>query len=461
MMMWLHGSICLWFLWGLAGCLLPPQNVTVEFQDFNGSVLWLPSADHINNTHYYVEIQEIGGIWQSVKCNNSVIMTCRLDILVHDPFQSYNVRVRAENGGQRSNWTHLKETVQLSTDTVFSAPDLRLWVFNRSLFVELHHPAVEIFQYYNITLLQVKRHHNYTLTSTVGSSSKHVFRLPMDHTYCIIVSAANHQSRYHHMTTQKCIDLTGHIVDTPVWLHVFVVAVGVVLLLTVLIGPICCYLTTTDQLPPALGGVVSSTKRVLILEEVVCPSKVWEDEDDEDEDSLCSYQGYNARVSIAFHHDNTMETDPISSTHHDDSLETLLHIRDQGSDSLFTMNTQTSDQRTSVFTLLSAPFLSLPPSFSSPPSTPLLPTPPLSGYCLAWDNECNLTDNSSLIDYPFKMQSRNYSQRGGGKYMIATTRLHASSASNGRHAETLRWDPSMGGLGTQGDISLMLARTHM
>ncbi|XP_034149438.1 cytokine receptor family member B12 isoform X2 [Esox lucius] len=505
MVMWLQCSICLWILWPSAGCLLPPQNVTIEFLDFKGRVHWMASADHRNNTHYYVEMQQLGEQWQSVNCN-AITMTSCLDIPLEDHIKSYDVRVRAENRGQRSNWTHLKQTVSSYANTVLSAPDLRLWVClsaavlsapdlrlwvclsaavlsapdlrlwvclsaavlsapdlrlwvclsaavlsapdlslwvclsaavlsapdlrlwvclsaavlsapdlrlwveDQSVFVQLHHPAEEHFdKLYNITLLQSTRQHNNTLQSELWSASERVFPLPPGWNYCVIASAC-HQSRNPHMTTQKCIYLPRHTLDTSVWLSLLV---GVFLLLTVPIAPICCYLKTTEQTPDVLGGAVLSTKCILTQEEV-CPSKVWENDENDAESKSCgsapsSYQGYQLKVSIAFFHDNNQETDTIPTFHHDDSLETLLtvSIPDRRSDSPLTMNILTQDQwlgsETSVFTPLPlSQFPSLShspaPSLSSPPSTPLHPTVPLSGYCLAWDKEFRLTDSRSLVD---------------------------------------------------------------
>ncbi|XP_028977103.2 cytokine receptor family member B12 isoform X3 [Esox lucius] len=410
MVMWLQCSICLWILWPSAGCLLPPQNVTIEFLDFKGRVHWMASADHRNNTHYYVEMQQLGSEqWQSVNCN-AITMTSCLDIPLEDHIKSYDVRVRAENRGQRSNWTHLKQTVSSYANTVLSAPDLRLWVEDQSVFVQLHHPAEEHFdKLYNITLLQSTRQHNNTLQSELWSASERVFPLPPGWNYCVIASAC-HQSRNPHMTTQKCIYLPRHTLDTSVWLSLLV---GVFLLLTVPIAPICCYLKTTEQTPDVLGGAVLSTKCILTQEEV-CPSKVWENDENDAESKSCgsapsSYQGYQLKVSIAFFHDNNQETDTIPTFHHDDSLETLLtvSIPDRRSDSPLTMNILTQDQwlgsETSVFTPLPlSQFPSLShspaPSLSSPPSTPLHPTVPLSGYCLAWDKEFRLTDSRSLVD---------------------------------------------------------------
>ncbi|XP_036823073.1 cytokine receptor family member B12 isoform X1 [Oncorhynchus mykiss] len=165
MVMWLQCSICLWiFLWPSAGCLSPPQNVTVEFLDFQGRVHWLAGAGNTNHTHYSVEIGALSeSWWQPCNCSNPVAMACPLDIPLEDLLKNYNVRVRAELEEQTSDWKYLENTVQPYSDTVLSAPSLELWVENQSLCVQLHHPAQNIFKLYNITLLKNVQEHNATV----------------------------------------------------------------------------------------------------------------------------------------------------------------------------------------------------------------------------------------------------------------------------------------------------------
>ncbi|KAM9437547.1 cytokine receptor family member B12 isoform 3-T3 [Salvelinus alpinus] len=212
MVMLLQCSICLWiFLWPSAGCLSPPQNVSVEFLDFQGTVHWLAGADNTNHTHFCVEIRALSeSWWQPCNCSDHVAMACPLDIPLDNIFKNYNVRVRAEMEEQTSDWKYLENTVQPYSDTVLSAPGLKLWVENQSLRVQLHHPAQNIFRLYNITLLQNVLEHNETVMSDVASGSERVFpHLSPDHTYCLLASA-NHYSLRRHMTALGCVNLTRH-----------------------------------------------------------------------------------------------------------------------------------------------------------------------------------------------------------------------------------------------------------
>ncbi|XP_052368437.1 uncharacterized protein LOC127906149 isoform X2 [Oncorhynchus keta] len=431
MVMWLQCSICLWiFLWPSAGCLSPPQNVTVEFLDFHGRVHWLAGAGNTNHTHYSVEMQVFGeSWWQPCNCSNPVAMACPLDIPLDDLLKNYNVRVRAELEEQASEWTYLEHTVQPYSN-MLSAPGLKLWVENQSLCVELQHPAQNIFKLYNITLLKNVQEHNATVMSDIESGSKRVFsHLSPDHTYCLLASA-NHYSLRRHMTAQGCVNLTRHRPDTQGQQRLVGMAVGVFLLLAVLIGPIAVtryVLKSTDPTPTALGVCVRSAGCMVTPEQVVCLPV------------MCGTapSGY-LRAVMTFHLDDHLETEtllPCSLDNHletetllpcslDDHLETetllpcsldnhletetilpcSLHT-DIGSASpltVFTLtisggNTKwTQDQRlgaTSPHTLLS---LSTSPSPLSSSSLSPSPSSTLSsGYALAWDSVSNQSDTET------------------------------------------------------------------
>uniref|UniRef100_A0A8C7I280 Fibronectin type-III domain-containing protein n=1 Tax=Oncorhynchus kisutch TaxID=8019 RepID=A0A8C7I280_ONCKI len=419
MVMWLQCSICLWiFLWPSAGCLSPPQNVTVEFLDFQGRVHWLAGGGNTNHTHYSVEIRALGeSWWQPCNCSNPVAMACPLDIPLEDLLKNYNVRVRAELEEQTSDWKYLENTVQPYSDTVLSAPGLELWVENQSLCVELHHPAQNIFKFYNITLLMNVQEHNATVMSDIESGSKRVFsHLSPDHTYCLLASA-NHYSIRRHMTAQGCVNLTRHRPDTQGQQRLVGMAVGVFLLLAVLIGLIAVtryVLKSTDHTPTALGVCVRSAGCMVTPEQVMCHPV------------MCgtATSGY-LRAVMTFHLDIRLETEtllPCSLDNHletetllpcslDDYLETetlLSYIGLASPLTVFTLtmsggNTKwTQDQRlgaTSPHTLLSlstspSPLSSssLSPSLSSPSST--LST----GYALAWDSVSNQSDTETHTD---------------------------------------------------------------
>ncbi|XP_064872319.1 uncharacterized protein LOC115114942 [Oncorhynchus nerka] len=316
MVMLLQCSIYLWiFLWPSAVCLSPPQNVTVEFLDFQGRVHWLAGAGNTNHTHYSVEMQALGESWlQPCNCSNPVAMACPLDIPLEDLLKNYNVRVRAELEEQTSDWTYLPDTVQPYSDTVLSAPGLELWVENQSLCVELQHPAQNIFKFYNITLLKNVQEHNATVMSDIESGSKRVFsHLSPDHTYCLLASA-NHYSLRRHMTAQGCVNLTRHRPDTQGHQRLVGTAVGVFLLLAVLIGLIAVtryFLKSTDPTPTALGVCVRSTGCMVTPEQVVCHPV------------MCGTapSGY-LRAVMTFHLDIRLETETLLPCSLDNHLET-------------------------------------------------------------------------------------------------------------------------------------------
>ncbi|XP_064820291.1 uncharacterized protein LOC135538310 isoform X1 [Oncorhynchus masou masou] len=487
MVMWLQCSICLWiFLWPSAGCLSPPQNVTVEFLDFQGRVHWLAGAGNTNHTHYSVEMQAFGeSWWQPCNCSNPVAMACPLDIPLDNLLKNYNVRVRAELEEQTSDWKYLENTVQPYSYTVLSAPGLELWVENQSLCVQLHHPAQNIFKFYNITLLKNVQDHNATVMSDIESGSKRVFsHLSPDHTYCLLASA-NHHSLRRRMTAQGCVNLMRHRPDTQGHQRLVGMTVGVFLLLAVLIGLIAvtrCVLKSTDPTPTALSVCVRSARCMVIPEQVVChpvmcgtaPSGYLRavmtfhlDIRLETETLLpCSLDNHlETETLLPCSLDNHLETETLLPCSLDDHLETetllpcsldnhletetllpcSLHT-DLGSASPLTVfpltisggNTKwTQDQRlgaTAPHTLLSlstspSPLSSssLSPSLSSPSSTLS------SGYTLAWDSVSNQSDTETDTD---RTTDRANDRTADGTTDI-TTDVTADRTTDGT---TDRWD---------------------
>uniref|UniRef100_A0A674DHJ4 Uncharacterized LOC115189763 n=1 Tax=Salmo trutta TaxID=8032 RepID=A0A674DHJ4_SALTR len=436
MVMLLQCSICIWiFLWPSAVCLSPPQNVSVEFLDFQGRVHWLAGAGNSNHTHYSVEIRALSeSWWQPCNCSDPVAMVCPLENPLDDLFKNYNVRVRAELEEQKSDWKYLENTVQPYSDTVLSAPGLSLWVEeNQTLCVLLHHPAQNIFKLYNITLLKNVQEHNATIMTDIVSASKRVFHnLSPDHTYCLLASA-NHYSLRRHMTAQGCVNLTRHRPDQQ---KLVGMAVGVFLLMAVLIGLIAVtryVLKSTDHTPKALS--VRSAGCLVTPENVVChpvtcgtaPSGYLDyelgatplpcslDNRLETETLLpCSLDDHlETETFLPCSLDDHLETETILPYSLDDHLETeaslpcSLHT-DIGSASplpVFTLtisggNTKwTQDQRlgaTSPHTLLTLPTSPSPLSSSSlsPSPSSFLPF----GYSLACDSVSNQRDTETHTD---------------------------------------------------------------
>lgn len=99
--------------WGAPGTVLPsPPSVWFEAEFFHHVLHWTPIQNPSESTRYEVELLRYGKEpWRSVSsCSQTPVLSCDLTMATLDLYRSngYRAKVRAVEGGQRSNWTFTK-----------------------------------------------------------------------------------------------------------------------------------------------------------------------------------------------------------------------------------------------------------------------------------------------------------------------------------------------------------------
>lgn len=98
---------------GAQGTVLPsPASVWFEAEFFRHILHWTPIQNPSESTHYEVELLRYGmEPWRSVpNCSQTPVPACDLTMATLDLYHSngYKAKVRAVDGGRRSNWTVTK-----------------------------------------------------------------------------------------------------------------------------------------------------------------------------------------------------------------------------------------------------------------------------------------------------------------------------------------------------------------
>ncbi|KAG8522234.1 Interleukin-10 receptor subunit alpha [Galemys pyrenaicus] len=124
------------------GTELPsPASVWFEAEFFHHVLHWTPIPNSSESTHYEVELLKYGtNLWESMRnCSQPRMLSCDLTMATLDLYHRcyYIAKVRAVDGGQRSNWT-VNSTHFSINEVTLTVGGVKLEVYNGSIFGTIH-----------------------------------------------------------------------------------------------------------------------------------------------------------------------------------------------------------------------------------------------------------------------------------------------------------------------------------
>lgn len=164
---------------GAQGTVLPsPPSVWFEAEFFHHILHWTPIQNPSESTRYEVELLKYGmEPWRSVSsCSQTPVPSCDLTMATLDLYHSngYRAKVRAVDGGQRSNWTFTK--TRFSVDEVsLTVGSLELEIHDGFILGKIQLPRPKVapagdtyerifphFREYEVSIRKVPAHHEFT-----------------------------------------------------------------------------------------------------------------------------------------------------------------------------------------------------------------------------------------------------------------------------------------------------------